>query len=129
MEVTEFIIILGLIILGVVLVAWAISFGYSYSCRIKNVYHYHEYKISQDYNRLWELINAGTHVIGIAPIIEDDGSIYRICPYEIRSYTNFKGELVTAFIDDVLKDCTKERFIGYCQYKNIKFLDFIIEEK
>ena len=129
MEVTEFIIILGLIILGVVLVAWAISFGVSCSCRIKNVYHYHEYKISQDYNRLWELINAGTHVIGIAPIIEDDGSIYRICPYEIRSYTNFKGELVTAFIDDVLKDCTKERFIGYCQYKNIKFLDFIIEEK
>ena len=129
MEVTEFIIILGLIILGVVLVAWAISFGYSYSCRIKNVYHYHEYKISQDYNKLWQLVNAGTHIIAIAPVIENDGSIYRICPYEIRSYTNFKGELVTVFIDDVLKDCTKERFIGYCQYKNIKFLDFIIEEK
>lgn len=129
MKVSEFIIILGLIILGVVLVAWAISFGVSRSCRIKNVYHYHEYKISQDYNKLWELINAGTHIIGINTIFENDGSIYRICPYEIRSYTNFKGELVTVFIDDILKDCTKERFIGYCQYKNIKFLDFIIEEK
>ena len=52
MEVTEFIIILGLIILGVVLVAWAISFGVSRSCQIKNVYHYHEYKISQDYNEM-----------------------------------------------------------------------------
>ena len=80
------------LILGIVLVAWAISFGYSCSCRIKNVYHYHEYKISQDYNRLWELINSGKHIIGIEPKYEDDGSIYRIHPYEIRSYTDFKGE-------------------------------------
>ena len=129
MEFFEFAIIFGSLILGVVLVAWAISFGYSCSCRIKNVYHYHEYKISQDYNRLWELINTGIHIIGIAPIIEDDGSIYRICPYEIRSYTDFKGEYRIVFIDDTLKDCTKESFIGYCQYKNVKFLDFIIEEK
>ena len=117
------------LILGIVLVAWAISFGVSCSCRIKNVYHYHEYKISQDYNRLWELINSGKHIIGIEPKYEDDGSIYRIHPYEIRSYTDFKGEYKIVFIDDTLKDCTKESFIGYCQYKNVKFLDFIIEEK
>ena len=49
--------------------------------------------------------------------------------YEIRSYTDFKGEYRIVFIDDILKDCTKESFIGYCQYKNVKFLDFIIEEK
>ena len=117
------------LILGIVLVTWAISFGVSCSCRIKNVYHYHEYKISQDYNRLWELINSGKHIIGIEPKYEDDGSIYRIHPYEIRSYTDFKGEYKIVFIDDTLKDCTKESFIGYCQYKNVKFLDFIIEEK
>ena len=117
------------LILGIVLVTWAISFGISASCRIKNVYHYHEYKISQDYNRLWELINSGKHIIGIEPKYEDDGSIYRIHPYEIRSYTDFKGEYKIGFIDDTLKDCTKESFIGYCQYKNVKFLDFIIEEK
>ena len=117
------------LILGIVLVTWAISFGVSCSCRIKNVYHYHEYKISQDYNKLWELINSGKHIIGIEPKYEDDGSIYRIHPYEIRSYTDFKGEYKIVFVDDTLKDCTKESFIGYCQYKNVKFLDFIIEEK
>lgn len=117
------------LILGIVLVTWAVSFGISASYRIKNVYHYHEYKISQDYNRLWELINSGKNIIGIEPKYEDDGSIYRIHPYEIRSYTDFKGEYRIVFIDDTLKDCTKESFIGYCQYKNVKFLDFIIEEK
>ena len=129
MEFFEFAIIFGSLILGIVLVAWAISFGYSYSCRIKNVYHYHEYKISQDYNRLWELINSGKHIIGIEPKYEDDGSIYRIHPYEIRAYTNYKGVHVISTIDDFLNDCSKERFIGYCQYKNIQFLDFIIEKE
>lgn len=125
----EFIIIFSLLILGIVLVAWAISFAMSRGNRIKNVYHYHEYKISQDYNKLWELINSGNHIIGIEVEYEDDGSIYRIYPCEIRAYTNYNGVYTIAIAYEFLKNCNKERFIGYCQYKNIQFLDFIIEKE
>ena len=125
----EFIIIFGLLILGIVLVAWAVSFAMSRGDRIKNVYHYHEYKISQDYNKLWELINSGINIIGIEPKYKDDGSIYRIYPYEIRAYTNYNGVHVIAITYDFLNDCSKERFIGYCQYKKVMFLDFIIEKE
>ena len=117
------------LILGIVLVTWAVSFGISASCRIKNVYHYHEYKISQDYNKLWELINSGKHIIGIETKYEDDGSIYRIYPYEIRAYTNYKGVYVIGITYEFLNDCSKESFIGFCQYKNVMFLDFIIEKE
>lgn len=120
---TDFAIIFGSIIGASILITWGIAFA----CRIKNVYHYCRYKVSQDYERLWDLILTGHNVISIAPDYDSDGKLRRIWPHEIRMYTNTHGEEFIMMDAENLKNPSMKEFIGYCQYKNVKYLDFITD--
>ena len=82
------------------------------------------YNTSTDYERLWELISSGICVIGIDPDFEDGGKLRRYWPYDIKLLEHYDGKVeVTLKGLDTLKNPTKEKFIGYCEYKGIRFLD------
>lgn len=118
-DITLFLIVFG----GIILVAAIISWG----LREKHIYytHYCRYKASTDYERLWNLLHKGSKVIAISPDFEDDGSLKRLWPSEVRLYTTLRGVDRIVLDGECLDDITKEKFLGYCQYKNIQYLDFI----
>lgn len=78
----------------------------------------YDYKTSKDYDRLYELLNGGHRVL-VRPHI-DKWSLHN------TFYTAFKShreEYYLGSFTEYLPD--KEKFIYYCKFKEIEFLDFI----
>lgn len=114
----EFVWIMLIIVGGAALMTWIIS-----GCpapKTVNHYHYHKYKRSTDYERLWDLIvNKGEHVI-----IDHGTSPFRYGEALRGEYSenNIYGIGENIYVSD-----GKEKFINYCQWKGIKFLDIADE--
>ena len=110
--------IMLIIVGGAVLIAWIVS-----GCpapKTVNHYHYHKYKRSTDYERLWDLIvNKGEHVVidrGEAPFRYGEGM--RSPLFEDKIY---------GFGENTRISDGKERFINYCRWQEIKFFDIADE--
>ena len=110
--------IMLIIVSGAVLIAWIVS-----GCpapKTVNHYHYHKYKRSTDYERLWDLIvNKGEHVVidhGEPPFRYGEGM--RSTLFEDKSY---------GFGENTRISDGKERFINYCRWQEIKFFDIADE--
>ena len=114
--------LLLLVFLVAVIGAFAIVIIYSIR-DTKHVYHYHTYKRSKDYERLWDLLqqrwkvfvmyttNSGTTWCDIARIHDyeygDEHALFGF-GHEAREYWRPEN---------------KSKFIGYCMMKDYEFLD------
>ena len=113
-----------LLLVFLVAVIGAFAIGIIYAIRdTKHVYHYHTYKRSKDYERLWDLLqqrwkvfvmyttNSGTTWCDIARIhyyeYGDEAALFGF-GHEARDY--WKPE-------------NKSKFIGYCMMRDYEFLD------
>ena len=83
----------------------------------------HEYKTSTDYDRLYDLLMEGRRIVllsnnsrypALAEVLDECTS----CGNVIKSFYGFG-------FNHPLDDCTKEKFILYCQFHEIKYLDQI----
>jgi hypothetical protein len=83
----------------------------------------HEYKTSTDYDRLYDLLMEGRDII----IINGNGK-YPSLASVVDGCTSY-GKVVKRFygfgINHPLDDCTKEKFILFCQFNEIKYFDQI----
>ena len=83
----------------------------------------HEYKTSTDYDRLYDLLMEGREII-----ILNGNSKYPSLASVSEGYTSY-DKVVKRFygfgINHPLDDCTKEKFILFCQFYNITYLDQI----
>lgn len=83
----------------------------------------HEYKTSTDYDRLYDLLMEGREII----IINGD-SKYPSLASVSEGYTSYDKVIKRFYgfgINHPLDDCTKEKFILFCQFHEIKYLDQI----
>ena len=83
----------------------------------------HEYKASTDYDRLYDLLMEGRDII----ILNGNGK-YPSLASVVDGCTSY-GKVVKRFygfgINHPLDDCTKEKFILFCQFHEIKYFDQI----
>jgi hypothetical protein len=83
----------------------------------------HEYKTSTDYERLYDLLMEGREIIiikgtSLYPTLANvwDGNTLSGRP--VKKFSGFG-------IDNPLDDCTKEKFILFCKFHEVKYLDQI----
>lgn len=111
----EFITVFLIIVLGAALLAWIIQ-GCPAPRRVDH-YHYHKYKVSTDYERLWDLlVNQEMHVIidhGPGFLRYDDG----------HRGDDYCRDSIFGCGPNIKVSDGKEKFIRYCAWKEIKFLD------
>ena len=93
------------------------------NCQVKAKYF--EYVTSKDYERLYELLNGGARVCGVfgSPGF---GRYLTLHKAGSRSRSEI---LYNMGDDDYVCLSSKERFIGYCSYKDIRYLDYIEDKK
>lgn len=107
-----------------ILAVGAIVIGIIYAIRdTSHVYHYHTYKRSKDYERLWDLLQqrwnvfvmykgkSGTTFCNIAHIHD-----YQYC--DGSSMQGFGSEALDYWMPE-----NKSKFIGYCMMRDYEFLD------
>lgn len=114
-----FLIIFGSIMLFACVFTWMVMYG----PRVVVHKHYHDYKWSKDFSRLWWLINN----VNIKDIVirTEPHSVFR---YDtIWRYHN--GDIIVLGEHFDPKKNTEEDFIVLCKYKKIEFLEPIIEDK
>lgn len=82
----------------------------------------HEYNTSTDYERLYDLLMGGMNII----VIMDNG--YPTLAKAVDGCT-ISGIPVKKFygfgVDNQLDGCTKEKFILFCKFYEVKYLDQI----
>ena len=82
----------------------------------------HEYRMSKDYGRLYDMLVEGREII----IINKNGYPSKACTadWELPS-----GRVTKRFygfnLDHCLDGCTKDKFVLYCQFHDITYLDQI----
>lgn len=83
----------------------------------------HEYKTSTDYDRLYDLLMEGRDII----LLKDKNG-YPTWANVSDCYTS-GNKVIKRFygfgIDYPLDDCTKEKFILFCKFHEVKYLDQI----
>ena len=83
----------------------------------------HEYKTSKDYSRLYDLLIEGRKII----IINNNG--YPSKAFAVDLEQPPLGNAIKRFygfnLDFCLDGCTKDKFILYCQFHDITYLDQI----
>lgn len=80
-----------------------------------------DYKVSKDYNRLYDLVNSGQTVL------TRDGD--KTDKFSRMFYHSWKGRDNTYYLGNSRETITdKEKFVLYCQFKDIEFLDFVDSE-
>jgi len=86
-----------------------------------------EYKTSKDYDRLYDLV-----MIQKQTIIQIKHKKWGLYTYEM-SFKDYKTFDKCVYINgenvDYEKMNTKEKFIAYCTFNDIEYLDFIVDEK
>ena len=90
-------------------------------------YHYYEYKSSKNYDRLYDLlVNNGTPVILV--VRDKNGDVRRYTSAHPSVFKEYGRE--EYFLDErdgAMRFTDKKSFIGYCQYRDIEFLDMAKE--
>ena len=115
------IIIFLIIVLGAALISW-ILMGCPAPRRVDH-YHYHKYKMSTDYERLWDLIvNQGVRVV-----VDHGTEYFRIG--EAWRGEDYCSDMIYGIGGEISISKGKEKFINYCTYKGIKFFDLADEVK
>lgn len=83
----------------------------------------HEYKTSTDYDRLYDLLMEGRDII----ILKGKSGIPTLA--NVFDGSTLSGRPVKKFygfgFDNPLDDCTKEKFILFCKFHEVKYLDQI----
>lgn len=102
----------------------AFAIGIIYAIRgTSHIYHYHTYKKSKDYERLWDLLQQRWKVFVI--YTTNSGTTWCDMAY-IRDYEYSDDATLYGFGSDV-RDCwrpeNKSKFIGYCMMRDYEFLD------
>lgn len=102
----------------------AFAIGIIYSIRdTHHIYHYHTYKKSKDYERLWDLLQQRWKVFVI--YTSKSGTtwcdIARIHDYEYSDEPTLFG--LGGDARDYWKPENKSKFIGYCMMRDYEFLD------
>lgn len=73
----------------------------------------HDYKLSTDYERLYDLLDEGRGIIAL----DENGY-----PRKITKGKNFNGETYYWGLD-IPKGCTREKFLHYCEFAEIRYFD------
>lgn len=83
----------------------------------------HEYKTSTDYERLYDLLMEGREII----ILNGNSNYPSLASVSdgCTSYDKVVKRFYGFGINHPLDDCTKEKFILFCQFHEIKYLDQI----
>ena len=86
----------------------------------------HEYKTSTDYDRLYDLLMEGRSIILLNnkngyPTFPTLANVLDYDVYGVQPVKKFYG----FGTDHPLDGCTKEKFILFCQFHEIKYLDQI----
>lgn len=85
------------------------------------VTHKHQYKVSTDYERLWDLIMEGRHIVVLE--VDSDGDRW---PHMAKVERFYDGDFsIYGFGADMGKIYTKEDFVNYCRWKKYEYLDQI----
>lgn len=113
-----------LLLIFLIAVIGAFTIGIIYSIRdTHRVYHYHTYKKSKDYERLWDLLQQRWKVFVI--YTTNSGTTWCDMAY-IRDYEYSDDATLYGFGIDA-RDCwkpeNKSKFIGYCMMRDYEFLD------
>ena len=77
-----------------------------------------DYKVSKDYDRLYDLLNNGQTVL--------TRNGYKVDKYNRWFYNSWKGRDDIYYLSnnrEIIED--KEKFVFYCKFKDIEFLDFV----
>lgn len=119
-ETITFVVVFLSIIVAACLIAWVCTHG----PRIVVHEHIHKYKVSKDYDRLWDLIMgqpfSGT--IDSVVIVDKSSQIYR---YNTASKS--PEHIWVGSEKFPTKEKGKKEFIALCTYKDIEFLDLTDE--
>ena len=116
----DIIIIFLILVLGAALIAWIIQ-GCPAPRRVDH-YHYHKYKVSTDYERLWDLIvNQDIHVV----IDHGPDCVFRYD--EGRRGDEYCRDSIYGIGGKLKVSDGKDKFVHYCGWKNLKFLDIADE--
>ena len=109
-EVIFLIIFLSIILASVVITALVTR-------KSKRIVYEHTYKVSKDYERLWDLVVVrGAMVCRMDP----NSGFY----FDAVKLSSIDSDRILGFPNELYVSSGKERFIAYCTYKNISFLDF-----
>ena len=80
-----------------------------------------DYKVSKDYDRLYDLLNSGQTVL------TRNGD--KTDKFSRMFYNSWKGRDNTFYLNNNRETITdKERFVFYCKFEDIEFLDFVGSE-
>lgn len=75
----------------------------------------HDYKLSTDYERLYDLLDEGRGII----VVDENG-----WPKKVTKGKDFNGMTYYRGLD-IPKGCTKEKFLRYCEFAEIRYFDQI----
>lgn len=120
--------IFGLLIIGVAFCVLGIFIGLAIKesqRKTESKIVYHQYEVSSDYHRLWNLLMEGRKVILLDyNVYFDKHGIWNCNLAQFKTLSN--GErIIWGFGTDVndFKNCDEQDFINYCTWKKVKFLD------
>ena len=111
----EFIAVFLILVLGAALIAWIIQ-GCPAPRRVDH-YHYHRYKVSTDYERLWDLLV--NQEMGI--VVDHGPGVFRYD--EARRGDEYCRDRIYGIGYNGNISDGKDKFIHYCAFKDIKFFD------
>ena len=114
----------AVVFLSIVIAGCLISWVCMHGPKVVIHEHIHKYKISKDYDRLWDLIMGqplGGTIESVA-IVDRSSTIYRYNTAS-KSFDN----IWIGCEKFPIKEKGKKEFVALCTYKNIEFLDFAEE--
>lgn len=115
-----FFVVFGSIILAAVLVSWILMHG----PKVVIHKHIHKYKLSKDYDRLWDLMmgQAFNGTVDSVAIIDKSSTVFRY-----GTATKSPEHIWLGSEKFPIKEKGKKEFIALCTYKDIEFLDLTDE--
>ena len=115
-----FFVVFGSIILAAVLVSWILTHG----PKVVVHEHYHKYKESKDYERLWDLIMGQPlgGIIDSVVIVDKSSSVFRF-----GTATKGSDHIWVGSEKFPIKEKGLKEFVAFCTYKDISFLDLADE--
>ena len=113
--------ILLIIVIGAMIIAW-IGAGCP-APKVVDHHHYHHYKLSTDYEHLWDLIvNQGMHIV-----IDHGSGPFRFS--EGQRGDHYLKDIIYGIDGKIYVSDGMEKFINFCRWKEIKFFDPVDEVK
>ena len=120
MEMAVLIIGIILCLAGVLAIGFGLKRATTTTTTVVNVVK-HEYKTSKDYGRLYDLLVEGREII----IINKNGYPSRGHTMDLQLPEGTIKKFFGFNLDNCLDGCTRDKFILYCQFHDITYLDQI----